>query len=221
MCEKMKTTFILTGEGSSDLCLVEHIETILIESGFSEASGEAPNLSMFKQAVGRTVREKLTFFLKHYPNIDVIFVHRDADNAGILTRQQEISTAALGVVEQDRIIPVIPVTMLESWLLADSAAIKRVAGNSGYKGNLNCIPPIRQIEGIPDPKKTLCDALCEASQTQGTRLRKFKKRFHEMRSRLAVDLDPNGPVQQLDSYRQFRDLIRNFCRKKLGIAFRD
>lgn len=217
----MKTTFILTGEGSSDLRLVEHIENILIESGFAEASGEAPNLSMFKQPVGRTVREKLTVLLTHYPNIDVIFIHRDADNAGILAREQEISVAAQGVVEMDRIIPVIPVTMLETWLLADSAAIKRVAGNGGYKGNLECIPAIRQMENIPNAKQLLLDALCEASQTQGTRLRKFKKRFPEMRARLTFDLDPNGPVQQLDSYRYFRERISIFCKQKLGVAYRE
>ncbi len=131
--------------------------------------------------------------------IDVIFIHRDADNAGIRAREQEISAAAQGVVEMDRIIPVIPVTMLETWLLADSEAIKRVAGNSGYKGNLDCIPAIRQMENIPNAKQLLLDALCEASQTQGTRLRKFKKRFPEMRARLTFDLDPNGPVRQLDS----------------------
>lgn len=215
----MKTTFILTGEGSSDLRLVEHIENILIEGGFAEASGEAPDLCMFKQPVGRTIREKLIVLLKHYPNVDVIFIHRDADNAGIPAREQEISAAIQGVIETDRIIPVIPVTMLETWLLADSAAIKRVAGNSGYRGNLECIPTIRQMENIPDAKQLLLDALCEASQTQGARLRKFKKRFPEMRARLTFDLDPNGPVKQLNSYQHFRKQIRIYCRQKLGIAY--
>jgi len=217
----MKTTFILTGEGSSDLRLVEHIENILIESGFAEASGEAPDLSVFKQPVGRTVSEKLSVLLTHYPNVDVIFIHRDADNVGILAREQEISAAAQGVVEMDRIIPVIPVTMLETWLLADSEAIKRVAGNSGYKGKLECIPAIRQMENNPNAKQLLLDALCEASQTQGTRLRKFKKRFPEMRARLTFDLDPNGPVRQLDSYQHFRERISIYCKQKLGVAYRE
>ncbi len=217
----MKTTFILTGEGSSDLRLVEHIENILIESGFSEASGEAPDLSMFKQPVGRTVREKLSVLLTHYPNVDVIFIHRDADNAGILAREQEILAAAQDMVEMGRVIPVIPVTMLETWLLADAEAIKRVAGNSGYKGKLESIPAIRQMENIPNAKQILLDALCEASQAQGTRLKNFKKRFPEMRARLTFDLDPNGPVKCLNSYQHFRNRIRTYCEQKLGIAYRE
>ncbi|MGF6371779.1 hypothetical protein OKW40_004529 [Paraburkholderia sp. RAU6.4a] len=98
----MKIRFILTGEGTSDLNLVDHIENVLIEEGFSEVSGEAPDLSMFQRPVGRTVREKLDALLRHYPNADVIFVHRDADNAGIVQREQEIIAAADGLVAADR-----------------------------------------------------------------------------------------------------------------------
>lgn len=214
----MKATFILTGEGSSDLRLVEHIENLLIEGGFGEASGEAPDLSRFGQPVGRTVREKLTILLRHYPNVDVIFVHRDADNVGIPVREQEIMDAATEVIGLDRVIPVIPVTMLEAWLLADSAAIKRVAGNSGYRNDIECIPAARNIENISDPKKVLMDALSEASQTQGARLRRFKKRFPEMRARLTFDLDSNGPVLQLSSYQHFRSKIDTYCQQRLGLA---
>jgi len=213
----MKINFVLTGEGSSDLRLVEHIENILIEEGFTEASGEAPDLSMFGAPVGRTIREKLTVLLRHYPNIDLIFVHRDADNKGIPAREQEIWAATDGIVEDNRIVPIIPVTMLETWLLADSAAIKQVAGNTGY-GVIKCIPAIRHLENIADAKQALVEALCEASQTQGTRLRRFKKRFPEMRARLTFDLDPNGPVRQLNSYQHFRGKINTYCEQKLGIG---
>lgn len=213
----MNISFILTGEGSSDLRLVEHIESLLVEEGFTEVSGDAPDLSRFGKAIGRTVREKLTALVKHYPNIDLVFIHRDADNAGLHAREQEIATAVDGLLIMDRVIPVIPVTMLETWLLADSAAIKRVAGNSSY-GDLECVPAIRHIEKITDAKELLLDALCEASQTQGARLRRFKRRFPEMRARLTFDLDPNGPVRQLESYRYFREKISSYCQKKIGTA---
>ena len=94
----MKINFILTGEGSSDLRLVEHIENILILEGFSEVSGEAPDLGMFKPKTGRAVREKLNTLLKYYPNVDAIFIHRDADNAGRDAREQEIFSATDGIV---------------------------------------------------------------------------------------------------------------------------
>ncbi|WP_155739129.1 DUF4276 family protein [Ralstonia solanacearum] len=216
MNKDMKVSFILTGEGSSDLHLVDHIESLLIEEGFSEVSGEAPDLGMFTQPVGRTVREKLVALLKHYPNVDVIFVHRDADNAGSEAREREIVAAATDLIDVERIVPVIPVTKLETWLLADVEAIKRVAGNAKRKGGLTCVPAPKRLENIQDTKQLLLNALCEASETQGERLRKFKNRFSEMRARLAFDLDPNGPVCDLYSYQCFREKIRDFSARIVG-----
>lgn len=212
----MKINFILTGEGSSDLRFVEHLENILIEEGFNEVSGEAPDLGMFKQPAGHSVRDKLTVLLRHYPNVDVIFVHRDADNVGIPLREQEVFEAAQGIIEAERIVPIIPVTMLETWLLTDHDAIKRVAGNNGYVGSLKCIPAIRHLEGIRDTKRLLLEALCEASRTQGVRLKKFKCRFSEMRTRLTFDLDPDGTVNNLPSYKRFREKLKVFAQQKIG-----
>jgi hypothetical protein len=212
----MKINFILTGEGSSDLRLVEHIENILILEGFSEVSGEAPDLGMFKPKTGRAVREKLNTLLKYYPNVDAIFIHRDADNAGRDAREQEIFSATDGIVGIDRVVPIIPVSMLETWLLTDSEELKRVAGNSGYRNKLQSVPPIRQLESIADTKQLLLDALCEASQTQGGRLKRFKGRFSEMRARLTFDLDPGGSVNNLSSYKYFREKVREFSQTKLA-----
>jgi hypothetical protein len=207
----MKINFLLTGEGSSDLRLVEHIENILIEHGFSEVKGEAPNLSLFPQRIGTSLREKLPALVKHYPSADLIFIHRDADNVGIEVRQQEINEAASETIKGKYIIPVIPVCMLESWLLADHEAIKRVAGKPSKKGPLTSIPPLRNIESTRNAKSILMDALCEASETQGNRLLNFKKRFPEMRARLTIDLDPQGPVQNLSSYKNFIKSIEDFA----------
>lgn len=212
----MKIKFILAGEGSSDLRLVEHIETILVEEGFSEVSGEAPDLGMFVPPVGRSVRDKLLALVKYYPTADLIFIHRDADNVGAAVREKEIVEAGKGFVDMDKVLSIIPVTMLETWLLADVEAIKLVAGNSSYRGPLNCIPSVRKLELARDTKQILMDALCEVSEAQGARLAKFKKRFSEMRARLTVDLDPNGPVQELSSYQNFRSKVRAFSQGKLG-----
>lgn len=212
----MKINFVLTGEGPSDLRLVDHIENVLIDEGFAEVSGDAPDLSIFNPPVGRTVRDKLVALLRHYPNADAIFVHRDADNAGDVARQLEIEEAADGLIPLERVIPIVPVAMLETWLLADPSVIKRVAGNERLKGPINCLPPVAQLEQTTDTKRVLLDALCEASQTQGGRLKSFKARYPEMRARLTFDLDPNGPVQRLPSYRRFREQIRAFARNRLG-----
>ncbi len=212
----MKIRFVLAGEGSSDLRLVEHIQTILIGEGFSEVSGEVPDLGMFHPPVGRSVRDKLKALTKYYPHADLIFVHRDADNVGTAAREAEIEMASNGVFDTARVVPIIPVTMLETWLLADVEAIKLVAGNSGYRGGLNCIPSLRRLEAVRDTKELLMVALCEASETQGARLAKFRKRFSEMRARLTTDLNPEGPVQELASYQNFRNKVTAVSQNILG-----
>lgn len=213
----MKISFLLAGEGSSDLRLVGHIEDILICEGFSEVSGEAPDLGLFPKAVGRTVKDKLSVLVQAFPNTDVIFMHRDADGAGAEVRVEEILRAGDGIFERNKIIPVVPVTMLETWLLADIDAIKRIAGGSGLGARLNCHPGVGRLEGVRDAKGLLLSALCEASQAQGGRLKKFKRRFSEMRARLAQDLDPEGPVNQLRSYTDFRKYVADFSSSYLGL----
>ncbi|QEY70958.1 DUF4276 family protein [Pseudomonas denitrificans (nom. rej.)] len=212
----MKINFILTGEGTSDLRLVDHIETILINEGFSEVSGEAPDLRLFEPPIGNSVRDKLVTLARNYPSADVFFVHRDADGAGLIAREREILDSAQNIISADKVIPVIPVTMLETWLLADTQALKRVAGNQSFRGNIEPLSRHRNLETIANSKQVLLEALCLISETEGARLRKFKNRFQDMRARLTYDLDPEGPVNNLDSYRNFRTLIRNFSQSKLA-----
>lgn len=203
----MKINFLLAGEGVSDLRLTEHIEDILILEGFSEVSGEAPDLSMFTPAPGRTVLQKITALLKHYPNTDLIFIHRDCDNQSIKDREIEIYNAAHAAGIKEKIIPLIPVKTLEAWLLADEKLIKEVAGNKNFRSPIACLPKIKSIENLADPKKTLLDALCEVSEAQGSRLKQFKSRFGEMRARLTFGLDCTGPVSNLPSYIEFRKKV--------------
>jgi hypothetical protein len=212
----MKVRFLLTGEGTSDLRLQSHIENILIAEGFDEVDGETPDLSVIVPRVGHAVKDKLAALVKYYPDVDVIFVHRDSDNAGCDARIAEIYAGGEDVFAQDRLIPIVPMRMLETWLLADVEAIKRVAGNRDAEVELRCMPPIARLEGIANAKDRLLEALCEASKAKGGKLADFKRRFNEMRARLATDLDPDGPVNRLSSYQAFRDNIHRYASRRLS-----
>lgn len=212
----MKINFLLTGEGTSDLRLQSHLENIFINAGFSEAHGETPDLGAFQPKVGRTVKEKLSALVKYYPDIDVIFVHRDSDNAGADARFEEIWDGANGVIAREKIVPIVPVRMLETWLLADEHAIRQVAGTSNPKLKLALLPSTKALERAADSKDLLLQVLCEASEAQGGRLAQFKKRFNGMRARLATDLDPEGPVLKLPSYQAFRAHLKIFIDEKLS-----
>ncbi|PHR17740.1 MAG: hypothetical protein COA41_11530 [Sphingopyxis sp.] len=203
----MKVSYIFIGEGTSDLRLTEHIESILITEGFEEVSGEAPDMTMLDAKAGNTVKNKLEVIKRFYPSVDIIFVHRDADGAGIEARELEIETAR-GLARVDaNVIPVIPVKMLETWLLADKEKLNIVAGNTKTDTDIKCLPKLAKLEKIADSKALLMDVLCESSGATGGRLKDFKKRFNEMRARLTYDLDPDGPVNKLTSYTKFRSKL--------------
>lgn len=209
----MKINFVLIGEGTSDLRMLTHIENILIAEGFDEVSGKALLQEYGNPPIGNTVSEKITAARRQFPNANLFIVHRDADGAGVAARRNEISKAFLDL-EPDLstdYVCMIPVRMLEAWLLACPRLINRVAGSKFEDSSIKCLPALKQLESKVAAKDLLLEALCEASGVQGGRLASFKKRFFEMRARLTEDLEVDGPQNQLPSYAAFRDDLRSFA----------
>lgn len=86
--------------------------------------------------------------------LPLIFVHRDADHRStnrVLTRfwLPWLETCS----NPDQWIPVIPVRMTESWMLADLAALQRTFLVSGE--TLRAMEGVRASESLPDPKDVL------------------------------------------------------------------
>lgn len=80
---------------------------------------------------------------------DLLFYHRDADkddddaaDAGRPKRLDEIAKlvaqADLANVSSVKVIPIVPVRMTETWLLADEDAIRRAANNPSGKTPSDC-----------------------------------------------------------------------------------
>ena len=163
----MRIRFLLICEGSSDTALVSHIQALLIHCGASEADGTAS----FR---GRRVRDKVRLGLQYYGSVKLLFVHRDADKASSDTRYEEIRQGISAAGYDGRWIGVVPVRMMEAWLLADEAAIRRVAGRPRGTEPLD-LPVPDELENIPDPKETLREVLMKAGAPRGVRRRKRLK----------------------------------------------
>ncbi|MFD3939016.1 hypothetical protein ACFWSF_29125 [Streptomyces sp. NPDC058611] len=78
---------------------------------------------------------------------DVVFVHGDEDAhaerlklVAELERRREVSTTREGVA-----VPLVPVLMTESWMLADRDALRRLVGNEVLKGYPYAAPA--ELEG--------------------------------------------------------------------------
>jgi hypothetical protein len=91
---------------------------------------------------------------------ELLFVHRDAEGQAAEMRRAEIAEA-LGLAQISQ-VPVVPFPMIEAWLLADEMAIGSAAGNPRGTAELN-LPELRKLEGVPDPKQALYQALVTAS----------------------------------------------------------
>ena len=194
--------FLLACEGPSDAELVPHIQRLIIENGETDVDGEYwfhGGRPADKIRSGLRVAEDM---------VDILFVHRDADNAGADARLREIERAVGEVADTLPWVGVVPVRMTEAWLILDEAAIRTAVGRPDSKTLLH-LPTPHEAERRADPKGILENAFLAASEATGRRRRqKIKRDFGRLRRQLLVNLPINGPLAQLTSWARFRDDTR-------------
>ncbi|MGK5449883.1 DUF4276 family protein [Streptomyces radiopugnans] len=162
----------------------------------------APDLDRLRLSKCHSIPEKLRALRKFDDEYDLIIVHRDADRFSPGERKEEVAKAVAAEWPGCPHIAVIPVRMLEAWLLLDEEQIRQVAENPNGRVKLN-LPKGEAVERVADPKKLLKDTLALASGYTGRRLDSFQKRFPRHRHKLLERLDLNGPVKQLPSWQAF------------------
>ena len=150
--------------------------------------------------------DRLAQALRSFP-CDVLMVHRDAEGQPPETRRQEIVSAVRQAAVTDPHVCVVPVRMTEAWLLFNESAIRKAAGNPCGTQPLS-VPPLRGIEGHPDPKRVLVGALRTASGLAGRRLSKLN--FGEARHRLAEALTDYSPLRVLPAFQQLEADVQRF-----------
>jgi hypothetical protein len=194
---------LFIAEGSSDLPLADIVESLFFTEGVALRLSK-PDFAMLGK-VRKDVRSRVTAGLKLARGpVDLIVVHRDADNAGHHARRDEITTALRDVTGSAALIPIIPVKMTEAWLLLDEALIRQVAGNPRGRMPLG-LPKAHEVESLADPKAKLQSCLLTAAEATGRRHETVKKRFNEHRRQLLERLDITGPVSTLRSWQRLVD----------------
>jgi len=138
---------------------------------------------------------------KEINGLDLVFVHRDADDPSSWHRISEIESAARAVALPIDVVPVVPIQELEAWLLADVPAIRGVVGRPRSTLELP-IPSLNQIEVTMNPKEVLQKALLVASDSRGRRRDKEARLFSVRRRNLLERLDVDGPVRHLESWKR-------------------
>ncbi len=192
---------LFIGEGPSDSGITTHIGRITAEHGHTAVITD-PLSDRLPPPPRRTVAAKLQAVKDLGGAYDLVAVHRDADAAGRSPRLEEIHSAVQLVMPDTAHVPVIPIRMTEAWLLLDEAEIRRVAGSPNGRVPLG-LPNARRVESIPDPKALLAHTLAIASELRGRRLDMFKKRLSEHRRQLLDGINPDGPIRDVQSWRDF------------------
>jgi hypothetical protein len=138
--------------------------------------------------------------LDQYP-CDILFVHRDAERAELHERKNEIDRAIdeLHLPTPRPYVCVVPVRMMEAWLLFDEPAIREAAGNPNGRSELD-MPRLDRLEALPDAKALLHEILRSASGLVGRRGRQFRVRAAV--HRLADIIDNFGSLRSLPAFRE-------------------
>lgn len=189
---------LFLADGPSDEPLGEHVRALAAAHGV-RLDVVTPDFRRMDSPPGLAVHERLACMLRIDPDFDVLLVHRDAEKESPEKRVEEIDAGlALVGVSWPR-VPIVPVRMTEAWVLLDEQAIREVAGRPTGSMAIG-LPSARRVEGLPDPKASLVEALATASGLSGRRLKKFKRDFPAHRAQLLTMLDRKGPVKQLSSW---------------------
>ena len=169
--KSLEYTFL--GDGSSDKALMSIINwAIAYLNPNIPISGQHADLRLL-QNPPKELHHKIEKAIELYP-CEILFIHRDAEQKEdtiLAERQSEISESFQKSVlkEKPKFVRIVPIRMMETWLLIDENAIKKAAGNRKYPAALD-LPTIKSLESLPKAKEILYDKLTTASGLKGRNL---------------------------------------------------
>lgn len=200
--------YTLVTDGSSDAALKPVLTWLLQDNGVTcPIQGEWADLSYYRTKKKLSLSDRITLAYMYFP-CNVMFVHRDSERTSLGKRVMEIRKAeekikASGVVPP--IVCVVPIRMLEAWLLVDEMAIRYASGNCSGTVPLD-LPPLRDLERVPNPKKLLHSLLKTASNLNGRRLDAFN--VEQSAFRITEFISDFSPLRELSAFAQLETEIQ-------------
>lgn len=207
--------YTLIADGSSDSVLLKIIKWSL-DDLYPRLSNEG-SFADFRQMQKPPKRliDKVENAKLYYP-FDILFVHRDAESTDLRKISQRVHevSSELKKDDIDKTICIVPIKMMETWLLIDQDAIKKAAGNRNYSGNIN-LPSMRNLERESQPKELLHTFLREASGKKERNLKKFNidKAVHLV----AENIEDFSPLRSLFAFQAFEEELKRVVDKYLEV----
>ena len=169
------------------------------------------------------IREEcIVFAARDAYGCHALIVHSDADDkSSERARKERIEPGFNQVLHSSEdvckdLIPIIPVQMIEAWMLADHNALREAIGTNMSAQTLGLPARPALVERDANPKHTLNEVVRKANAGRSRRHQKIDiNAFHE---RLARDIDLNI-LDLVTSYREFKRDLANTLAKLHFIPF--
>lgn len=206
--------YTLIADGSSDAVLLKIIKWSL-DSLFPQLACEG-SFADFRLIPNppKGLREKVMKARLYYP-YNILFIHRDAEstiNSRIIDQRRQEIIDQLEEADRRKTICVVPIKMMEAWLLINEEAIKKAAGNRNYNGNID-LPLLKNLERENQPKERLHNLLKNASGVKNRRLKNFNV---DQRIHLVADyIEDYSPLRSLIAFQAFEDELKKVVDKYL------
>jgi hypothetical protein len=205
----MKIHFVLLCEGPFDTALIPHLRSLLVECGATEVTGVAPDLSRLQGRISRDINAKVCAALALEKNVNLLFIHRDADSTNPEPRYSEITSGVAQSGYSNAWIGIVPVQEIEAWLLLNESAIRRLSGCPNGRVRLN-LPHSNRVEGLANPKEKLRDAILLASETSGRRYERLTRKIPSLCRQLLTELKLDGPLLDVPSWVRLKKDVSNY-----------
>lgn len=169
----------LIGDGSSDKTLQEVVRWLVNDLYPQQVFKiQFADFRYLPQPPSKSEPKKQIQKAKELYPYELLIYHRDAETNTIDTvKQRKLEVfSEIGEDKKETVVCVVPVKMMETWLLINAEAIKKAAGNRNYKGEIS-MPPVNRLEKENAPKERLHDLLKTASNLKGRRLAKFNVHY--------------------------------------------
>lgn len=193
--------FTLVTDGSSDRVLLHPIRWLLRDLGWTVTADHWADFSVLPEPP-KGLHNRVLAAARLFP-ARVLVVHRDAERESRAVRVREIRAALAKVAGVAMpAVCAVPVRMTEAWLQVDEAAVRQAAGNPNGKRPL-AMPPIGQLENLPDPKACLHD-LFEAARGLSAR-RRGRLNAGKAVQRVGELIQDYGPLRRLPAFQAFEE----------------
>lgn len=209
--------YTLITDGSSDSILLDVIKWLFNDLyPMLSANGRYCDFRQLPAPPSNGDVAKRIEVARHLSPFDICFYHRDAESIdvkNILPQRISEIKDVLSDELKNIVVCIIPVEMMESWLLIDREAIKKAAGNRNYSGNLD-LPKLNKLESHRNPKETLHNLLRKAKNCTGRRQKTFN--VDQAVHFVAGEIEDYSTLRQLKAFQTFeadmKKVVDNYIR---------